>query len=109
MRAWPLLSDAIGRSPIAPLAWIKCAFQSASELLKQKDRPEGGLSVALIEAENQATRTPPPADLVTQPPELTYAVAPLGVESKGSLHRRNQTSVARTAHKKAHSQLRGMV
>jgi len=38
---------------------------------KQKDRPEadpsGGLSVALIEAENQATRTPPPADLVTQP------------------------------------------
>ena len=55
--------------PIAycPLAWIECAFQSASELLKQKDRPEGGLSVALIEAENQATRTPPPADLVTQP------------------------------------------
>src|SRR5436305_594686 len=41
-------------------------------------------------------------------PTFPHSSAPLGVESKGSLHRRNQTSVARTAHKKAHSH-RGMV
>jgi hypothetical protein len=40
----------------------------------EKTAPKGGLSAALIEAENQATRTAPPADLVTQLLVSIYAV-----------------------------------
>src|ERR1700730_14711514 len=52
-------------------------------LVKTKRPPEGGLSVALIRAESQATRTPPPADLVTQPLWIIYTVPPPACESKG--------------------------
>jgi hypothetical protein len=40
----------------------------------EKTAPKGGLSAALIEAENQATRTARPADLVTQLLVSIYAV-----------------------------------
>jgi hypothetical protein len=43
------------------------ALQVNSETAKQKDRPKGGLSAALIKAEIRPLRTPPPADLGTQP------------------------------------------
>src|ERR1700730_12949008 len=52
--------------------------------VKTKRPPEGGLSVALIRAESQAT--PPPADLVTQPPRIIYAVPSRSVSRKASFH-----------------------
>jgi len=62
---------------------------------QQKDRPKAVFPAALIEAENQATRTPPPADLVTQPLGSTFAALACAVESKDSFYGRNQRTVAR--------------
>jgi opacity protein-like surface antigen len=49
----------------------------------------------------RATRTPPPADLVTQPLASIYAVLARAVESKDLLHGRNQTSVAQTTQRRS--------
>src|SRR5579863_9659455 len=62
---------------------------------QQKRPPEGGLLAALIEAENQATRTPPPAELGTQPLESVYAGLLVLWSQKDSFHQRNLRNVAR--------------
>jgi hypothetical protein len=55
-----------------------------ASISQTKRPPEGGLSAALIEAENQATRTPPPADLVTQPLGPIYTVRVRSVSQKAT-------------------------
>jgi hypothetical protein len=58
---------------------------------KQKDRPKAVSLTALIEAENQATRTPPPPILSTQPLASIYAIlAQCGVKEFVSWKKLNE-------------------
>jgi hypothetical protein len=65
---------------------------------RTKRPPKGGLSVAPIEAENQATQPPHPPILLPNPRKINLPRAIPRCKSESVVRLRNRTDVARTTH-----------